>query len=143
MNVDISQHIVLDGKIDSYLLTCSPCSRVQVLRLIGTWSKRIQVQKSFLITWKYFEKAATSMNFIIKVILPSSSWSSSWICTRRYFPIRFWVKRQNKKLSNRHELCFILWSAKVPSIPQTYSSELSGCCIGNMTILKLKDIFVL
>ena len=83
------------------------------------------------------------MNFIIKVILPCSWWCSSWICTRRYFPIRFWIKRQNKKLSNWHEECFIFCWAKVPSIMQNYSSELIGCWIEKMTKFKQEDIFIL
>ena len=48
-----------------------------------------------------------------KCNLPWSCPSPPWSFTRRKFPIRFWVKKQNKKPNNRNEERFIFWRANV------------------------------
>ena len=154
MSVILSWHIILINKkivifyqvhVDPVLDLPDPNHFSMLLRAFFSshWclKQKNWVNKRFSYHIKFVEKCTISLKLIIKATLPLSCPSSSWRFTRRYFPIRFWAKSQNKKLNNRHEDRFIFYRAKVRSIPLNNSSQLFSCWIGMMTEFKQKRYY--
>ena len=132
--------------INSFIQISFPFPVVKkVIQLSGEPSARMQFSSSdipnaikkneirYIIIEKWSKFNTTFENFIVNVNLPPpfSAFSSS--CIRRYLPIRFWVRRQNTMLRNKHEEGAIFCWAKVHEIESNYLSWL--WCL----LLNLKD----